>query len=471
MPTSPLETASCDDVVATERRTACRLSVVYPPELRASIDLGDAPLILGREPDLTPSGPDATPRPPSSDAHWVVPHRTISRRHLELRWDPRTASHVVRDLGSRNGSAVHGAPLGEIPRALDDNAVLRLGDVLAVYERTRGLVQDAPDVDRDAVPGEALAILAFRTALARAARDPSPVLILGESGSGKERSAAELHRLSGRPGPLIALNCAALSPQLVESQLFGHQRGAFTGATAAQPGLFKAADRGTLWLDEIGELPLDLQPKLLRALESGEILPIGATSHQRVDVRVIAATNRQLADEVNAGRFRRDLYARLALWELALPPLARRRVDILPWLDRLAAAWAVTRGVTAPRLAWTPAAAAAILCARWPENLRGLHRLVHALAHRDPAAIGPESLPEWIHHPTSGSSAPATPADADEPRALRPRPTRSELIATLAAHDWNLTAAARVYARDRKQISRWIAMYAITVPAPGRRGV
>jgi hypothetical protein len=274
------------------------------------------------------------------------PHRLAPPPRAAL--GPADRRHLVRDLGSRNGSAIHGAPLGEIPRALDDNAVLRLGDVLAVYERTRGAVVDSPLVDRDAVPGDALAILAFRTALARAARDPSPVLILGESGSGKERSAAELHRLSGRPGPLVALNCAALSPQLIESQLFGHQRGAFTGATAAQPGLFRAAERGTLWLDEIGELPLDLQPKLLRAIESGEILPIGATAHQRVDVRVIAATNRVLADEVVAGGFRRDLYARLALWELALPPLARRRVDILPWLERLAAAWSTARGLPAP---------------------------------------------------------------------------------------------------------------------------
>jgi len=457
--TLPLETASCEGIGATdERRTACRLSVVHPPELRAAIDLGDAALVIGREDD--------------GAGTLAVAHRTVSRRHVELRWDPRTASHLVRDLGSRNGSAIHGAPLGEIPRALDDNAVLRLGDVLAIYERVRGVVRDEPQVDRDMVPGEALAILTFRTALARAARDPSPVLILGESGSGKERSAAELHRLSGRIGPLVALNCAALSPQLIESQLFGHQRGAFTGATAAQPGLFKAADRGTLWLDEIGELPLDLQPKLLRAIESGEILPIGATTHQRVDVRVIAATNRVLADEVTAGRFRRDLYARLALWELALPPLARRRVDILPWLERLAHAWASARGLPAPpAYNWTPAAAAVILGARWPDNLRGLHRLVHALAHRGPAPIGPESLPEWLGGEASTSSPPSTPTDDDEPRALRPRPDRSELIATLVANDWNLTAAARVYARDRKQISRWIAMYAIVVPVTGRRGV
>jgi DNA-binding NtrC family response regulator len=439
----------------------CRLTIVYPPELRAVIDLDDAPRTLGRQPE-----------PPLGLG---VAHSTVSRRHLELRWDARIGRHIARDLGSRNGSQIHGAPLGPIPRVLDDNAVIRFGDILAVYERQRGPLVDGPAASRSAIPGDALALVSFRAALARAAQDPSPALILGESGSGKERSAAELHRQSGRPGPFLALNCAALSPQLIESQLFGHQRGAFTGATTAQPGLFRAADNGTLFLDEIGELPLDLQPKLLRVLESGELLPLGSTQIVRVNVRVVAATNRVLADEVEAGRFRRDLYARLALWELHLPPLARRRVDILPWLDRLAADWAAARGLARPpRLELTPSAASAILRPRWPENLRGLLRLVHELAHRGPGPVHLESLPAWLQDDTLKPAAPeAAPAPAQDPapeplRELRPRPSRSELIAALIAHDWNLSATARAYERDRKQISRWITMYDIETPgSPG----
>lgn len=457
--TPPLDTASCEGTPAAgPRRLVCRLTVVHPPQLRAVLDLGEATHVLGREVE--------------AGGGFALAHATVSRRHAELRWDARTGCHTARDLGSRNGSALHGAPLGELPRVLDDNAVLRLGDVLAVYERARGPAIDPGLVDRDAVPGEALAILAFRAALARAARDPSPVLLIGESGSGKERSAAEVHRLSGRRGPLVALNCAALSPQLVESQLFGHHRGAFTGATAAQPGLFRAAEGGTLWLDEIGELPLDAQPKLLRAIEAGEILPVGATAPIRVDVRVIAATNRVLADEVAAGRFRRDLYARLALWEVALPPIARRRVDILPWLARLAADWAAARGLPPPEPpTLTPAAAAAILGARWPDNLRGLHRLVHALADRLERPIRREDLPTWLVD-AAPAPAPAGPLPAAEPTPaaqgpLKPRPSRDELLAALAAHAWNLTATARAYARDRKQISRWIAMYGIDVPDRG----
>ncbi len=473
-----METATSEGGSTIAEATWCaRLTIVHPPELHTVIDLAHASRTLGRQAE-----------PPDGLA---VAHSTVSRRHLELRWDPKFARHSARDLGSRNGSSIHGTPLGPVPRILDDNAVIRFGDILAIYERQRGPITDGPAATRTAIPGDALALLSFRSALARAAVDPSPALILGESGSGKERSAAELHRLSGRPGPFLALNCAALSPQLIESQLFGHQRGAFTGATTAQPGLFRAADGGTLFLDEIGELPLDLQPKLLRVLESGELLPLGATQSLRFNVRVVAATNRVLADEVEAGRFRRDLYARLALWQLHLPPLARRRVDILFWLGRLAADWAAARGLPRPPpLELTPSAAAAILRPRWPENLRGLLRLVHELAHRGNGPIRQESLPTWLTDPSIGSnigsnigpntgsspdtsnaddkpeaSAPVALAPAPEPlRELRPRPSRSELIAALVAHDWNLSATARAYERDRKQISRWIAMYDIDTP-------
>ena len=443
------DTGSCERAQgAGDRRWTCRLTIVHPPELRACFEPGAGTTTLGRQPGAPG---DAT-----------VDHRTVSRRPVELRWDPAAGRHFARDLGSRNGAALHGQALGAVPRLVDDNAVLRLGDALLVYERVRGAVEDADVVDRAAVPGEALAIASLRASLARAARDPSPVLLIGESGTGKERVAAEVHRLGGRRGPLVSLNCAALSAHLVESQLFGHQRGPFTGATQAQVGLLRAADGGSLFLDEIGELPLDLQPKLLRAIEEGEVLPLGTTTPQQVDVRVIAATNRVLADEVEAGRFRRDLHARLALWELELPPLARRRVDLLPWIDRLAAAWARERGVPTPTFTTSPDAAAALLLHRWPTNLPGLQRLIHALAHR--AGAGPlqaEELPTWLmgQVPEDRQAAPSAPRD------LTPRPSRSELLAVLAANDWNISAAARRYARDRKQISRWIAMYEIVMPA------
>src|SRR5262249_13842254 len=154
---------------------------------------------------------------------------------------------------------------------------------------------DESAADGDALPGRSAAATALRAALAEAASDQAPVLLVGETGVGKERAAEELHRLSGRAGPLVRVNCAALAPQLVEDQLFGHVRGAFTGAGDDQPGLLRAADGGTLVLDEVGELPAELQPKLLRALEERQVAPLGSTRAVRVDVRVVAATNRDLA--------------------------------------------------------------------------------------------------------------------------------------------------------------------------------
>ncbi len=468
VPSLPPETMSCEIGPSVEAEPwICRLTVVHPEALRQVIELGESPRTIGRQVD-----------PPLGSS---VPHRTVSRRHLELRWDGSASRHLVRDLGSRNGSALLGRPLGEIPRLLEDNAVLRFGDVVAVYERRRGPLHDPPTVDPEAIPGEALACVELRAAMTRAARDPSPALLLGESGSGKERCAAELHRLSRRRGSLVTLNCAALSPQLIESQLFGHQRGAFTGATQSQVGLFRAAHGGTLFLDEIGELPLDLQPKLLRAIESGEILPLGTTSSQTVDVRVVAATNRELAADVEAGTFRRDLYARLALWELRVPPLAMRRVDILGWIDRLSTIWAAERQRPMPRIEVSAAAAALIVGHRWADNLRGVHRLLHELAHLGGGGpIGEAALPEWIRGGSGLSAASraqveevaqptAAPAKAPQERPgkgkLRPRPARSELLSALAEHGWNISATARFYERDRRQITRWIAMYEIDVAA------
>lgn len=416
-----------------------------------------------------------------------VSHGTVSRRHLQFCWHAESARHMVSDLGSRNGSALGNRPLGGEARALVDNAVLRFGDVVAVYERRRGPLHDPPMVDAEAIPGVALACVEFRAALARAARDPSPALLIGESGSGKERCVDELHRLSRRRGPQVTLNCAALTAQLIESQLFGHQRGAFTGAIQSQVGLFRAAHSGTLFLDEIGELPLDLQPKLLRAIESGEVLPLGTTSHQHVDVRVVAATNRDLSAAVQAGIFRRDLYARLALWELHVPPLCERRVDILDWLTRLARGWATARQREVPTIELSPAAAAMIISHRWADNLRGVHRLVHELAHLSGSGpVGELALPAWLSRDAAAvageeasssemvvpeETARALPESASaatpDRGKLRPRPSCSELLAALAENHWNISATARFFERDRRQIARWIAMYEIDV-ATGR---
>jgi transcriptional regulator with PAS, ATPase and Fis domain len=434
------------------------LHVVFPTELRRRFELRDAETTVGRDPGLD---------------GLLVDHGTISRQHARVAHSPADGAHTVVDLGSRNGTWVDGVRAAGEPRALVTGSVLRAGDTLLIYEQEPADVpadDTATPTSHDALPGSAAAVRALRLQLARAAPDPAPVLIIGETGTGKERIAHELHRLSGRGGKLVALNCAALSGQLVESQLFGHVKGAFTGADQAQPGLFRAADRGTLFLDEIGDLPADLQPKLLRALQEGEVLPVGATQAVRIDVRVVAATHRDLARAVGAGTFREDLYARLGIWELRVPALRERRADLLDWIDRIHSAWASKRapGGTVTALRFDADAAEALLRFVWPLNLRGIERLVHDLGSLPRAAglITAAALPAWLPVPSS-AAAPAS-AIADAPSntpalAARPSdvPTREEFTRAFEELGGSVHALARRFGRDRRQIYRWLDAYGL----------
>jgi DNA-binding NtrC family response regulator len=425
-----------------------RLCVVYPPALVGAHALGDAAVVLGRDPE---------------GAGLVLADETVSRRHLRIEWMNGPGLHFATDLGSRNGSNVDGVALAAEPRPLVDGAVVRAGDVLLVYELTEERVTEDGPVDREAVPGEAMAMVALRARLARAAGDPAPVLLVGESGTGKEHIAAELHRLSGRKGRLVAVNCAALSRELAESQLFGHQKGAFTGATEAHPGYFRAAHGGTIFLDEIGELSLELQPKLLRAIQQGEVQAVGSAQPGQVDARVVAATNRDLAQASGAGQFRADLYARLALWELRVPPLRERRRDLFPWIERLHRRWRTQRpGEAGQPLAFEPDAAQALLRAPWPLNLRGLERLIHELAVPGAQApIAPSRLPAWV-----AGTAPARATSPEPPRA--PVPSREVFLAAYQELGGSVRALARHFGRDRRQIYRWIESHGLGAPPDDR---
>ena len=253
----------------------------------------------------------------------VVEHPTLSRRHAVLRLGPPV---TVQDLGSTNGTRVAGErrsggeprPLGEVGSfQIGPFSFLLVSDAAAtqasISRSGRGLLRIQDPTLEHATP-----------LLRDIAVSEASVLVLGETGVGKEVLADTVHRLSGRRGPLVAINCAALSASLIESELFGHEKGAFTGATSAKPGLLEAAQGGSVFLDEIGEMPLELQSKLLRALEARESTRLGATRPTKIDVRFIAATNRDLADEIAAGRFRSDLYYHLNKITLNIPPLRER---------------------------------------------------------------------------------------------------------------------------------------------------
>jgi len=427
----------------TPQRPNARLWVVYPPDATTPIELGDARTTIGR----TATGPLA--------------HRTVSRQHFTIEWDASITRYVGEDLGSKNGSWVDATGLVSARRALEDATVVRLGDTLLVLEVDPVAIVDTTVIDPEAIPGVASATRRLRAQVATAARDPSPVLLLGETGVGKERIAAEIHRASGRTGPFQAINCAELTAELVESQLFGHARGAFTGAHRDQIGLFRSASNGTILLDEIGELPLSLQPKLLRVLQENEVLPVGEQRPVPIDVRVIAATNSDLPEAVTAGEFRRDLYARLAFWEIRVPPLRERRADLMGWLARLHQRWSARRDSGIRALDFEPKAVEAILLAPWLDNLRGLDRLVHRLATEPHASISIADV-----EPLLGPRPVTKPASL--PVVKRDAPTADELRAALAEHGGSVRAVAKYYGRDRKQIYRWLKEHGLESAIPRR---
>ncbi len=425
------------------------LTVVHPSELAGQIVPLKPGLTLGRSPEADVAS---------------IFHSTISRRHASVETG-MGGILCLHDRGSRNGSRVNGVR-HELPAPLSIQTVVRLGDVLAVVDEAgnQGFGQDP------VLPGRSARMARLRELLSRAAPDPAPVLVIGETGTGKERLAREVHARSGRAGPFVALNCAELTPHLIESQLFGHERGAFTGASSAQPGLFVAADGGTLFLDELGELPLDLQPKLLRVLQEGEVRPLGRVSGRKVDVRVVAATNRDLPELVERDLFRRDLFARLSLWELRLPPLRERRQDILHWAELLLAAWNRERASNVA-LTFLPDAAERVLLHDWLDNLRGLDRLVHRLASFEPdRPIGLRALAEAMPElgPVSSASEPPRPSPGDtgpprtsESQAPRQRPTREELLEIYRATGCSVRATSKHFGKDRRQIYRWLESYGI----------
>ncbi|TMB29831.1 MAG: FHA domain-containing protein [Deltaproteobacteria bacterium] len=299
---------------------------------------------------------------PRNDVH--IPDRFVSRYHCRLHG--RHGRLWIQDLGSTNGTVVDGARVSEAE--IGPGSLVRIGgQVLRVEREYSSHPVLLPGViTRDPALGAALDLLK------RAAPSRLPVLIQGESGSGKEVAARAVHELSSRAaGPFVPVNCGAIAAEVAEAELFGHERGAFTGAVQSSIGAFGAAESGTLFLDEIGDLPLALQVKLLRALESGEVKPVGAPRPRRMDVRVVCATHRDLRAEVRRGAFREDLYYRLCGVVVRLPPLRERPGDILPLAEHFLALEG--DGV---RRTFSADARAALSVHPWPGNARELRHVV-----------------------------------------------------------------------------------------------
>ncbi|MCA9677198.1 MAG: sigma 54-interacting transcriptional regulator, partial [Myxococcales bacterium] len=375
----------------------------------------------------------------------------LSRRHARVVHGP--GGWELSDLGSKNGTFVGGVPASRV--TLGDGDVVELGATLLVFREEGAPGGDRGDRDLigDASPA------AFRTVslglerqladLGRIAPSTVPVLVRGETGTGKELIARAVHELSGRRGGFVPVNCGALPRALIESELFGYRRGAFSGARDDREGLVRRADGGTLFLDEIAELPEESQVALLRVLQEGEVRPIGAADALRVDVRVVAATHQDLPARIVAGRFREDLYARLAGFQVALPPLRDRREDVgalvAAILPRLDDAGVVT---------FHRAAARALLAYPYPLNVRELEQALRAaVVLAGGREVRLEHLPEAIRD--------HVPVAADD--ALRPedRALRERLIELLRASHGNVAAAGRALGKAPVQIRRWCRRFDI----------
>lgn len=362
----------------------------------------------------------------------------LSRRHAAFK--RRSTSLSIHDLDSHNGTQVNG--LAARKADLSDGDLVRCGDSLVLVRR------EPVDLDDPALPGltgRSVAMRRLRVRLQRAARTDATVVLLGETGSGKGAAARAVHACSGRSaGPWVQFNCAAIPQTLAESTLFGHVAGAFTGASGAEPGLLRAADGGTLFVDELGDLPAALQPKLLHFLDDGTVLPVGSTREARSDVRVLAATNVDLARAVRTGAFRADLYARLAAVEIRLPPLRERQEDIL---ELLALHLADTERLSADL-------AEVLLLHDWPFNVREVQQMATHLdvEGADLPVWAPELVRERLSFLSDGGVA-------EEAPAARVTPSQEVLAELLIRHEGVVARVARELGRSTKQVYRWMSRH------------
>jgi DNA-binding NtrC family response regulator len=298
--------------------------------------------------------------------------------------------------------------------------------------------------------------------ISRASLSTSTVLITGESGTGKELVARAVHEASGRSGNFVPVNCAAIPGDLIESELFGHTGQAFTGAKQARTGLFEAADSGTIFLDEIGELPLPVQPKLLRALQAGTVRRVGAEHERSINVRVIAATNRELEEEVRGGRFRQDLYWRLNVIQLRVPPLRERAFDIPLLVEHFVNLVALESGK--PALDVLPETLALLTAYSWPGNVRELENAIErAVALARGAQLTPDDLPERVR--AGGAVASFMARSSAQNLTLR-EIERDYILEVMRKTGGNKSRAAELLGLDRKTLYRKLDEYRAEGSAP-----
>jgi len=405
-----------------------------------------------------------------------IDHPSVSRHHATLRIG---SGFVVEDLGGANGTFVRDkahadAPGTERLRRLErETAELAVGESV-LLGAVSVIVRHRPDATTDSVIIEDASMRALHAQAERAAAAFINVLLLGETGVGKEVLARRIHARSARAaGPFVGVNCAAFSEALLEGELFGFEKGAFTGASQARVGLFEAATGGSIFLDEIGELPLPTQAKFLRVLEDRAVLRIGARAPRPVDARFIAATNRDLEAEVRAGRFRADLFYRLNGISLTIPPLRERRAEIEPLARSFVRAVCVQLERVPPDL---PRQTLDLLSQyAWPGNVRELRNVVErAVVLCAESSIGPEYLPASLSSakpspPATGAhAAVAAEVDPERFRAQVDALERARITEALGRCGGNQTRAATLLGVSRRTLVARLAE--LDMPRPRKAG-
>lgn len=373
-------------------------------------------------------------------------------RHIQKRC-PQTPVAIITAYGSMETAitALKEGAFDFVAKPVDLQRLRELvNSALKLRQRQTGADKTAEVFRRDLV-GESPAIQTLREQIRKLARSQAPVYISGESGSGKELVARLIHRLGPRADrPFIPVNCGAIPSELMESEFFGHRKGSFTGASSDREGLFQAATGGTLFLDEIADLPLNMQVKLLRAIQEKSIRPVGAEKEVRTDVRILSATHRDLQQEVDAGRFRQDLYYRVNVIQLDVPPLRERGKDILLLADRFLEQLATEWGITKPEL--TPAARDALLSYRFPGNVRELENaLERAVTLSDDNRIDNVHLRLGDPDHARGGVPAVLPPEQERPAQMPGEPLEDYLqriekdliLKSLHETRWNRTAAAK----------------------------
>ena len=401
---------------------------------------------------------------------------TVSRNHAEV---VRTEQGILlRDLGSTNGTFVGPVRIKEV--FLGDARRFKVGNTQIEFQPADEVIDIvASGATRfEGVVGRSVAMRELFSVLERVAKTELTVLVTGETGTGKELVSRAIHQRSNRRnGPFIVFDCGAVARNLVESELFGHEKGAFTGAVAARAGVFEQADGGTIFLDELGELPIELQPALLRVLEQREVRRVGDRKMRHVNVRVVAATNRDLKDQVNEGLFRQDLYYRLAVVEVHLPPLRARMEDLDLVIQHILGDTPFPHGVKGI----SSEVRRVFETWHWPGNLRELRNvLLRAIPFSDGSMITKDALPDALRA-TPDEAVPAIthPEEPDEPTgpglslpgadksfkeakdALLESFERYYLEDLLRRADGNLSKAARLAGVDRKTIARMLKRHGI----------